>query len=458
MGVKRSLKTLLTLEPEGRLRLPELRLARSRTASARSPSSARTAPRPSRGEATRARVTPEFFAQHSIAELLKQSELWLGEQGRITHPMVLRRGSQHYEPIAWPDAFALIARRAERARVARRGDRSTPRAATSNEAAFLYGLFVRQFGTNNLPDCSNMCHESSGLGLTETIGIGKATVKLDDFDHADSIFIIGQNPGTYHPRMLTELQKAARNGCKIVSVNPLPETGMIRFKNPQNPLDLLGKGTPIACLFLPVRINGDVALLKGIMKEMLETDGARGGKVFDHDFIAQQHRGLRDVRRAICDATSWDEIVDGERRLARADPPRRRRSPRESERMIACWAMGITQHGNGVANVQTHRRTSACCAGRSAARGAGVCPVRGHSNVQGDRTVGIWEKMSDQLPRRAGQGIQLLAAAEARLRHRHGLQAMHEGKVKVFIGLGGNFLSADARHRIHRRGVRAARG
>src|SRR5436190_1210647 len=222
-------------------------------------------------EATNKKVEPAFFAKYSIDELASHTEQWLGEQGRITHPMVLLRGSQNYQPISWPNAFGMIADELNKL--------ATPDEAlfytsgrASNEAAFCYQLFARQFGTNNLPDCSNMCHESSGYGLTRSIGIGKGTVKLSDFDEADCIFIIGQNPGTCHPRMLTYLENAVRNSAKIVSVNPLLETATLRFKHPQSPKDMLGKGTEIASLFLPVRINGDVAVLKGIIKEMLEMD------------------------------------------------------------------------------------------------------------------------------------------------------------------------------------------
>jgi len=243
-------------------------------------------------EATLARITPEFFAQHDIPDLLKRSDIWYEQQGRITQPMWRPPGSDRYEAISWDAAFELAARELNALGSANEAAFYTSGRA-SNEAAFLYGLFARQFGTNNLPDCSNMCHESSGLGLTETIGIGKATVKLEDFEHADAIFIIGQNPGTCHPRMLTELQKAARKGCKIVSVNPLPETGMIRFKNPQEPWTLLGSGTPIACLFLPVKINGDVALLKGIMKEMLDEDRRTGGKELPDESSARANLGRR---------------------------------------------------------------------------------------------------------------------------------------------------------------------
>jgi len=389
-------------------------------------------------EAMTARLTPEFFAKHSIPELLRQSDMWMDQQGRLTHPMWRREGADHYEPISWEDAFALIAREL--------GVLHTPDEATfytsgraSNEAAFLYGLFVRQFGTNNLPDCSNMCHESSGTGLTESIGIGKATVKIEDFALADSIFVIGQNPGSNHPRMLTELQKAAKNGCKIVSVNPLPETGLIRFKNPQNPLALLGPGTPIACLFLPVRVNGDVALLKGIMKEMCEEDARPGRAVLAHDFIRSHTQGF-EAFRADLEATSWDEIVERSG-VARALIRQAAEIAMASERMICSWAMGITQHENGVANVQTIANF-ALLRGQIGRRGAGLCPVRGHSNVQGDRTVGIWEKMSDVFMKALAAEFDFKPPPKHGLDAVRSIQAMHEGGVKVFVGLGGNFLSA----------------
>jgi molybdopterin-dependent oxidoreductase alpha subunit len=389
-------------------------------------------------EATSKRVGPDFFAMHSIAELAKQTEQWLGDAGRITHPMVLRRGSQHYEPIAWPQAFRMIADE--------RNALESPDQAlfytsgrTSNEAAFLYQLFVRQFGTNNLPDCSNMCHESSGLGLTQSIGIGKGTVKLSDFDHADCIFIIGQNPGTCHPRMLTSLQRAVKNGAKIISVNPLLETGMIRFQHPQHPMDFIRGGTPIACLHLPVRVNGDVALLKGIMKAMLEMDRASGGKVFDHNFIKEKTEGF-DAFVADLDATSWDDI-ESNSGVRRGLLQEAAEIAAKSQRMITCWAMGITQHRNGVANVQTIVNFN-LLRGQIGRVGAGVCPVRGHSNVQGDRTVGIWEQMSDKFMNNLGKEFNFTPPPKHGYDTVSGLQAMHEGKVKVFIGMGGNFLNA----------------
>jgi molybdopterin-dependent oxidoreductase alpha subunit len=389
-------------------------------------------------EATRKRITSEFFSEHSVPELLKQSDAWLERQGRLTHPMWRRAGADHYEPIGWQAAFDLIAQQLSSLRSPNEAAFYTSGRA-SNEAAFLYGLFARQFGTNNLPDCSNLCHESSGLGLTQSIGIGKATVKLEDFQHADAIFVIGQNPGTCHPRMLTELQKAVRNGCKVVSVNPLPETGMIRFKNPQEPLSLLGPGTPIACLFLPVRINGDVALLKGIMKEMLEEDARTGGRVLAHDFIQQQTQGFPALR-ADLEAASWDEITVHSG-VSREQIHAAAKIAMASERTIFCWAMGITQHQNGVANVQMIANLALLRA-QIGRRGAGLCPVRGHSNVQGDRSVGIWEKMSDEFLNALGEEFAFTPPKEHGLDSVGTILGMHAGTVRVFIGLGGNFLSA----------------
>lgn len=389
-------------------------------------------------EATSKKVGPEFFAKYSVAELANRPEQWLGDQGRLTHPMVLRRGATHYEPISWGDAFQLIADEVQKLSSPDRAMFYTSGRA-SNEAAFMYQLFARQLGTNNLPDCSNMCHESSGTGLTEAIGIGKGTVKLSDFDHADCIFIIGQNPGTNHPRMLTSLEKAALRGCKIVSINPLKETGLMKFQHPQSPRDMLGSGTSIASLFIPVRINGDVAVLKGIMKEMLDDDDRSGGKLFDHKFISEKTIGyeafVADLR-----ATSWDEILQASgvsRDLIRQAAD----IASKSERMISCWAMGLTQHKNGVANVQTVTNFH-LLKGQIGRIGAGVCPVRGHSNVQGDRTMGIWEKMSERFMEALGKEFNFLPPAKHGYDAVRGLQAMHQGKVDFYVGLGGNLLSA----------------
>jgi len=389
-------------------------------------------------EATKDRIVPEFFAAHSVSELLGQSDRWYEQRGRLTQPMWRPAGSDHYQPIEWDAAFELIARELHALDSPNEAAFYTSGRA-SNEAAFLYGLFARQFGTNNLPDCSNLCHESSGTGLTESIGIGKATIKLEDFSHADAIFVIGQNPGTCHPRMLSELQKAARNGCQIVSINPLAETGLIRFKNPQEPLSLLGAGTPIARLFLPVRINGDVALIKGIMKEMLEEDARTGGKVLAHDFIREQTEGF-EALRADLESESWGDILESSG-CSRELIQQAAAIAIRSEHMICCWAMGITQHKNGVANVQTIANF-ALLRGQIGRRGAGLCPVRGHSNVQGDRTVGIWEKMSDEFLDALGKEFGF-SPPKAHGRDAVGtIQAMAAGQIKVFIGLGGNFLAA----------------
>jgi molybdopterin-dependent oxidoreductase alpha subunit len=437
IGVKRSLRTLTTINQKDGFDCPscawpdpdgERKLAEFCENGAKAVGS----------EATLARITPEFFAEHSISGLLTRSDAWHEQQGRLTHPMHRAAGSDHYRPISWHEAFALIASELNSLGSPNEAAFYTSGRA-SNEAAFLYGLFARQFGTNNLPDCSNMCHESSGLGLTETIGIGKATVKIEDFSYADAIFIIGQNPGTCHPRMLTELEKAAKNGCQIVSVNPLAETGMIRFKNPQNPLGLLGAGTPIASLFLPVRVNGDVALLKGIMKEMLDEDRRSGGQILAHDFIAHHTEGFAALR-ADLEAESWTDIVENSgvsRELIRKASA----IAIASERSIFCWAMGITQHVNGVANVQSIVNL-ALLRGQIGRRGAGLCPVRGHSNVQGDRTVGIWEKMSDEFMAALGKEFGFTPPKEHGFDAVKTIAAMNSGEVKVFVGLGGNFLSA----------------
>jgi molybdopterin-dependent oxidoreductase alpha subunit len=389
-------------------------------------------------EATSKKIGPEFFAKHSIKELSEQSEQWLGDQGRLTHPLVLRRGSQHYQEISWADAFQMIADE-----LTKSGDPDRAMFYTSgrasNEAAFCYQLFVRQLGTNNLPDCSNMCHESSGLGLNETIGIGKGTVKLSDFDHADSIFIIGQNPGTNHPRMLSSLERAARNGCKIISINPLKETGLVKFQHPQSPRDMLTSGTNIASHFLPVRINGDVAVIKGIMKEMLDMDDRTGGAVLDHDFIREKTLGFQEFADDLR-MTSWDEITTASG-ISREQIREVAEIAARSERMITCWAMGLTQHRNGVANVKTVVNFN-LMRGQIGRKGAGVCPVRGHSNVQGDRTVGIWEKMSDQFMQSLGKEFNFTPPPKHGYDVVHGLHAAHEGKIDVYIGLGGNLLSA----------------
>jgi molybdopterin-dependent oxidoreductase alpha subunit len=437
MGVRRSLKTLLTVNQKDGFDCPgcawpEPDGERSHAEFCENGAKAVAE------EATTKRVTPEFFRKWSIAELSKQSDFWLGKQGRLTHPMLLRRDSPHYEPIGWDDAFQLIA--------AELNALASPDEAifytsgrTSNEAAFLYQLFVRQFGTNNLPDCSNMCHESSGSALTETIGVGKGTVTLEDFNLAQAIFIIGQNPGTNHPRMLTALQKAKRHGCKIVHINPLPETGTTRFKHPQEIFGMLGHGTTLADLFLQVRINGDVALLKGIMKEMLEEEERRPGEILDHAFIREQTVEFESFAAAL-KRVSWDEIVE-QSGVPREQMREAAEIMMRSERTICCWAMGLTQHKNAVANIQEIVNLL-LLRGQIGKPGAGACPVRGHSNVQGDRTMGIWERPTETFLNSLSKEFGFEPPREHGYDTVESIKAMHAGRCKVFFALGGNFLSA----------------
>ena len=383
-------------------------------------------------EATTKRVTPEFFQQWSVADLALQSDQWLGAQGRITHPMLLRRGATHYEAVSWDAAFELLSAELNSLNYPDQAIFYTSGRA-SNEAAFLYQLFVRQFGTNNLPDCSNMCHESSGTALSETIGIGKGTVTLEDFDRAEAIFVIGQNPGTNHPRMLSALQRAKRNGCKLVHINPLPEVGMTRFKHPQQVLGLLGSGTELADLFLQVRINGDVALLKGISKAVLERDA------LDSEFIETYTAGFEDFRAAL-QTVSWEEIV-AQAGVAQNLIEAAAEIFIKSERTIFCWAMGLTQHRNAVANIQEIVNLM-LLRGQIGKPGAGVCPVRGHSNVQGDRTVGIWERPTATFLDRLGDEFGFEPPRNHGYDTVKAIQAMHDGQARIFFALGGNFLSA----------------
>lgn len=389
-------------------------------------------------EATTKRLTPEFFNEWSVAKLSQQPDHWLNAQGRLTHPMWLASGSTHYESIPWEKAFEIIAAELRSLSSADEAIFYTS-GRTSNEAAFLYQLFVREFGTNNLPDCSNMCHESSGTAMTETIGIGKGTVTLRDFDLAEAIVVIGQNPGTNHPRMLTALQRAKRNGCTIVHINPLPEAGMARFKHPQEILRLFGKGTALADLFLQVRINGDVALLKGIMKEMLEEEAKHPGTVIDRKFIAKKTTGFEEFASAL-EKVEWQEIL-----AASGVTRQQTRVAAEvmirSNRTIVCWAMGLTQHKNAVANIQEIVNLL-LLRGQFGKPGAGACPVRGHSNVQGDRTMGICERPGSAFLDKLATEFGFEPPRKTGYDTVEAIKAMFQGKAKVFFAMGGNFLSA----------------
>ena len=388
-------------------------------------------------EATDRSVDASFFSKHSINSLRNQSDYWLGQQGRLVSPMIVRKGEKNYSSISWDQAFDLIA--------SHLNERISPDDAifytsgrTSNEAAFLYQLFIRIFGTNNLPDCSNMCHESSGVALNHTLGIGKGTVKLEDFYHAELILIFGQNPGTNHPRMLSALEKAKKQGAKVVVINPLKEAGLLKFNNPQEVSGILGQGTDLADLYLQVKINEDVALLKILLLRLLE-EAEKSPEIIDQDFIAQKTEGFEAfiteiksqdyhslVERTGLEVSQIEVLIDW---LCKKD------------KIIACWAMGLTQHVNAVDTIQEIVNLL-LLKGSIGKEGAGTCPVRGHSNVQGDRSMGIWEKPSKQF-------LDTLAATFGfEPPRKHGVDVvqaialMHKEPGKYFISLGGNFLSA----------------
>jgi molybdopterin-dependent oxidoreductase alpha subunit len=389
-------------------------------------------------EADTRKADPEFFARHSVEVLANQSEYWLGQQGRLTHPMLLTEGEMHYAPISWEAAFAMIAEELNQLESPDEAIFYTS-GRTSNEAAFVYQLFVREFGTNNMPDCSNMCHESSGAALTPTIGIGKGTVTINDFEKAQVILIIGQNPGTNHPRMLTTLERAKARGAKIVAINPLREAGLLRFKKPQKVQGVLGRGTPIADHYLQVRINGDVALLKGIMKELLAIDAAHHGSAIDWNFVREKTAGW-DEFVADLNATEWRPLIE-QSGIAREQMREVAGLLAKSDHIIACWAMGLTQHRNAVATIQEIVNLL-LMRGSIGKPGAGACPVRGHSNVQGDRTMGVWERPREEFLNQLQKNFGFDPPRHHGYDTVESLKAMHAGKAKVFFAMGGNFASA----------------
>ncbi len=388
-------------------------------------------------EATLKRVTPEFFEKHSIQEIASWSDLKIGKSGRLTHPMLLKEGSNHYEAITWEEAFDRI------------GDEikslDSPNEAvfytsgrSSNEAAFLYGLFARALGTNNMPDCSNMCHESSGTALSQTLGIGKGSVVLSDFEQAEVVIIMGQNPGTNHPRMLSALQKCKKQGGKIITINPLEEAGLKRFVNPQHPTDFFTGGTALTDVFLQVKINQDVALLKLIMQKLLSLD-EKQRDVLDHDFIVNKTAGYqefveqlqRENTKHLLQRTGLNmEDVDAAVELIA-----------KNKKIIICWAMGLTQHKNGVENIKECVNLL-LLKGSIGKPGSGTCPVRGHSNVQGDRTVGIIHKNVPHITENIKHTFGFDSPTESGYDTVEAIQAMHAEKVKLFVSLGGNFVSA----------------
>lgn len=398
-------------------------------------------------EATLRRVGPDFFAAHPVADLARRSGYWLGQQGRITQPAYLAEGATHYQAIPWERAFALIA---DELTALASPDQAVfyTSGRTSNEAAFLFQLFAREFGTNNLPDCSNMCHESSGSALTETLGVGKGSVLLDDLHQADLIIVAGQNPGTNHPRMLSALEKAKHNGAKIVTVNPLPEAGLERFRNPQTPAGLAGPGTTLNDLHLPIRLGGDQALFRALGRLLIEA-GA-----LDEDFIAAHTHGFATYKAAAL-ATDWAD-VERATGLTRTEIDQLFTLVLAAGSTVVCWAMGLTQHKHAVPTIR--EVVNFLLLGGNVGRpGAGVCPVRGHSNVQGDRTMGIFERppaaFLDALQKEFGfappraHGFDVVRA----------IRALRDGDAKVFFAMGGNFVAASPDTDVTEAAMRKAR-
>ncbi|MFF7769014.1 FdhF/YdeP family oxidoreductase [Streptomyces massasporeus] len=389
-------------------------------------------------EATTRRITADFFREHSVSDLAARSDMWLNQQGRLTEPMIKRPGSEYYEPIGWNDALGVLAQELTALDSPDEAVFYTSGRA-GNEAAFVLQLFARAFGTNNLPDCSNMCHESSGFALSETLGTGKGTVSLDDLHHADLIFLVGQNPGSNHPRQLSALEEAKRRGGRIVAVNPLPEAGLRRFKNPQKPSGIVGRGTRIADRFLHIKPGGDLALFQALNRLLLEAEEARPGTVLDHDFIDAHTTGFEEFARH-ARTVDWDDVHTATG-LTREEIETVRDEVLKSERVVVCWAMGITQHKHGVPTIR-EIVNFLMLRGNLGRAGTGACPVRGHSNVQGDRTMGIWEQMPDTFLDALQKEFGFDPPRPHGLDSVNSIKAMREGRVKVFLALAGNFVRA----------------
>src|SRR6201997_5916427 len=397
-------------------------------------------------ESTKKRITPEFFAKYSIEELAAQSDYWLNQQGRLTSPMVRHAKATHYQPITWSEAFAMIAQELNSLDSPDQASFYTS-GKTTNEPAFLMQLFARQFGTNNLPDCSNMCHESSGVAQVETLGVGKGAATLQDIETAELIFVFGHNPGTNHPRMLTSLQKAKDQGAKIIAVNPLPEVSLMHVTNPNpqdypNPLELpfalVGKGQALADLYLPVRVNGDVAAIKGILKELFEREKTGLSSGIDRTFIQSFTEGF-EALLADLEATSWEEIEENSG-LTRNQLHIAAEMYANSKKTICAWCLGVTQQRNGVANVSMIVNLL-LVGGNIGRSGAGTGCIRGHSNVQGDRTMGVWERPPKPFLDALRKEFSFEPPQKWGYDTVETLHAMFDGDVKVFFAISGNFIS-----------------
>ena len=383
-------------------------------------------------EATKKRADSKFWSKWKLSELSKKSDQWLNSRGRITSPLIIKEGSERYEEISWQDAYGLIGRKLSSIEGPDEAIFYTS-GRTSNEAAFLWQLLARSIGTNNLPDCSNMCHESSGVALTQSIGIGKGTVKLDDFEHADLIIVVGQNPGTNHPRMLTALRDAKKSGASIISINPLIEKGMVNFKHPQNPFEILGTGTNIADEHVRVKINGDQALFRGFAKVLI------GERNQPSEFIQRYTSNFEDYKENV-EGTEWKDIAISSG-VSKEEIVRIGRIISKAKSIICCWAMGLTQHKNSVATIQEITNLL-LIDGNIGRKGAGLCPVRGHSNVQGDRTVGINHNPSESFQKSLKEVFGIKPIENSGYDSVESVKMMNTGKSSIFLSMGGNFLSA----------------
>ncbi|MDR4534647.1 FdhF/YdeP family oxidoreductase [Glutamicibacter sp. PS] len=403
-------------------------------------------------ESTARTVTPEWFEEHPISVLEQKTEYWLGSQGRITHPMIIRAGETHYTPISWGDAFATIAEHVN----ATTPDRCVfyTSGRTANETAFLYQLLARSIGTNNLPDCSNMCHESSGTAMNPTIGIGKGTVSLEDFDHAELIFVVGQNPGTNHPRMLSALSEARERGARVVSINPLPEAGLMGFKDPQRASGMMGKSAPISSDFLQIKVGGDLALFQAFGHLLLQAEEQNPGTVIDQAFIDSATEGFEAYRqaRSEIDWAATEEATG----LSREQITEIAQLLAKSKATIICWALGLTQQPHSVPTLKEIINLL-LLQGNFGKPGAGACPVRGHSNVQGDRTMGIWEKPTEALLASLDAEFGITSPRAHGYDSTETLHAFEHDEVDVFVSMGGNFALANSDTEALEAGMRRAK-
>ena len=451
-GVSRTLRSMLRVNQHGGFDCPGCAWPESITGARKPAEFCENGAKAIAEEASARTVTPEWWAEHPISVLREKTEYWLGSQGRITTPMIIREGETHYTPISWSDAFSTIAQHVNATTPERCVFYTSGR--TANETAFMYQLLARSLGTNNLPDCSNMCHESSGSALNPTIGIGKGTVSLEDFEHAEVIFVVGQNPGTNHPRMLSALADARKRGARVVAINPLPEAGFFGFKDPQSVSGMLGKSAPVSSDFLQIKVGGDLALFQAFGHLILEADKLNPGSAVDHEFIASVTDGFEAYKeaRATLDWAATEEATG----LTREEITEIAGLLIKSKATIICWALGLTQQPHSVPTLKEIINLL-LLQGNFGKPGAGACPVRGHSNVQGDRTMGIWEKPTEQLLKALDQEFGINSPREHGYDSTETLHAFEKDEVDVFVSMGGNFALANSETEILEAGMQRAK-